>query len=1036
MRRIVSWMTETSLQKIGLVVIAVLLLTGYGAYTLTQADQELIPDIELPVMVVVAQVPGDQPEQVVQSTIAPIESATASIDNLKATESTSVSGFGVILYSFEFGTPVDDARDQVQRAIDSAPLPPDVQTSVLTFDPSSFPVVMFDVRGDLSQADLTRIAQTEVLPEISNLDGVATAELVGGAFDEISITLDRDALLERGITYEQVSGVLQANNVILPSGQLPNGESTLPLQTVAIYQNLDDIRSLPLTDAEGQSLTLGDIATVEEIEGKAAGLARTDGQPSISIQVTKNKAANTVDVSERVLDKLDQIEPNLSEGASISIFMDQAEFITESINSVIEEGAIGGLLAVIIVFLFLWNVRSTIITAVSIPLSIIMAIIVLDQLGFSLNIMTLAGLTIAIGRVIDDSIVVLENIYRHMAAGEEPRKAIINGAREVTIAIVGATATTCAVFLPLGLVGGLIGELFLPFALAVVAALAASLLVAVTVVPVLAHFTIAGRVKVQPEKRAADTRLGRLYTPLLRWSLRHRWTTLLIAGVLFIGSLVLVPFLNVAFLPASGENTLIVTVNAQPGETQQAVLEQAMAVEEMFDDYDVVTYQTIITGASNDFSAIGNILSGENPNSARITVELASGIDKLDVADDLRKRFATELPEDAAVSVTAGDGFSQTGLSITISAEDPAAQASLPDFTAQVADAVASVDNTANVSSNLAAVQPSVQVTVDPARAAEVGLTPAGISAQLRRLSTPETVSTMAGESGALPVTLIVGGASPASVDELNALEVAPGVTLADVATVEEVTSQVTITRVDGKPASSVTADITTENTGGVSTEVQQAVNKLETPPGVEVYVGGVAGDIAEGFASMAIAIIISIVLVYVIMAMLFGSWLDPFVILFSLPLAAIGAIVALFVTGTALSISALIGVLMLVGIVVTNAIVMLEFVIMLRDERGYSTYDALLEGAQTRLRPILMTAFAAMLALVPLSLGLTEGALIAADLGRTVIGGLFSSTLLTLLVIPAIYSLADDLRAWRARRKPATEQAASQRLAAEGVDD
>lgn len=1013
MRRIVSWLTEFSYRKSWVIILAVLLVTGYGAYTFTRVNQELIPDIEFPVMVLTVQSPGDQPDQVAQNAIAPIEAATAGIDGLNATESTSVSGFGVILYSFEFGTSVDAAEAAVREELANVPLGPEVTTNTLTFDPTLLPVVTFDLQGELSQAELTQIAQTQIVPELSNLDGVASVEVIGGALDQVVITLDRSAMLDQGITYDQVAGTLQANNVILPSGQLQTEGATLPLQTISVYQNLDDLRNLPITTAEGTQIPLSDIATVEEAAGTSVGRTRTNGEPSVSIRVTKLKAANTVDVAHSVTDTLDEIEPTLPEGASIQIFENQAEFIEESIDGVIEEGIIGGVLAIIIVFAFLWNIRSTVIVAVSIPLSVIMAVIALDQFGYSLNIMTLAGLTIAIGRVIDDSIVVLENVYRHMAEGETSFAAIINGAREVTIAIVGATATTCAVFLPLGLIGGLIGELFLPFALAVVFALISSLIVAVTVIPMLTKYTIAGRVRVQPEKKAGDTRLGRIYTPVLTWALHNRWKTVIIAAALFIGSFTLVPFLNVAFLPDSSENVVTVSVAAAPGETQQSVLDQTIEIEELLQDYEIDRYQTVITGASGDFGAIGNIISGDNPNSATMTIFLDASEDKSEVADDLRERIDSELPDSESVSVSAsGGGFGpSTGVQIVVSAADADAVAELPEFTQQVADAVAGVDNVTNVSSNIGSVQDTIQIEVDPVLAAENNLTPAAISASLRNLSSSTTVTTIDLDQGPAPVVLQMSGGEAATIAELEALEIASGVTLGEVATLTEAEQQVSITRVDGNPAASVTADITSENTGGVSTEVQSAVDELDAPAGVEVAFGGVAGDIEQGFTDMFIAIIISIVLVYAIMALLFGSWLDPLVILFSLPLASIGAIVALFVTGTSLSISALIGVLMLVGIVVTNAIVMLEFVIMLRKDHGYATYDALVEGAQTRLRPILMTAFAAMLALVPLSLGLTEGALIAADLGRTVIGGLFSSTLLTLVVVPVIYSLVDDLK-------------------------
>ncbi|MCA9859457.1 MAG: efflux RND transporter permease subunit, partial [Thermomicrobiales bacterium] len=661
--------------------------------------------------------------------------------------------------------------------------------------------------------------------------------------------------------------------------------------------------------------------------------------------------------------------------------------------------------------------------AISIPVSLLVAVAVLDRMDYSLNIMTLAGLTIAIGRVIDDTIVVLENVYRHMSDGQTPFEAIRDGAREVTIAILGATAVTCAVFLPLGLTGGIIGALFLPFALAVVAALLASLVVAVTLVPTLSRFLLAGKVRLHEEGDPHAWLPGRIYNRTLNWALDHRFATLGIAALLLIGSLALVPRLPVAFLPDSGENIVTISVDARPGETAQAVSDRALEIEELLGNYQVETYQTVITGASADLNAIGNVISGTSPNSATITVDLASGINKQDAADQLRADIASNIPDSSGITVSTSSGMTgSSGVSITVSAANDESATELAAFTEQVVQTVAGVPDVVNVGSNLSATQPTVQVIVDPEQASLAGVSPQQISAELASLSSVQTLTVVNLDGTDFPVRLLVSSPDTTSIEELSAFEIIPGVRLDQVATLEEAEVPASITRIDGREGALVSGDITSEDVGGVSVDVQTAVDKLEVPAGLEVIFGGAASDINEGFTDLIVAILIAIVLVYSIMALLFRSWLDPMVILASLPMAAIGAIVALFVTNSTLSLSAMIGILMLVGIVVTNAIVLIEFVIMLREERGYDLRTALVEGGLTRLRPILMTAVATILALIPLSLGLTEGLLIASDLGRVVIGGLVSSTLLTLLVVPVFYSLADGLkRRWIRRRQPET---------------
>ena len=1026
MRRVVSWLTEYSYRKALLVLVAVVLVVGFGGFTFTRVREELLPDIAFPVLTVVARSPGGQPQDIVQTITTPIESAVAGLPGLKKTSSTAVSGLGVTMLSFDYGTDLNGAEAAVRQAIAGVQLGANVSTSILKFDVSMIPIVVFSLQGDLSQAELYALAQSQVVPNLTKLDGVASVSVSGGALTEVVITLDRQKLLDSGLTYDQVAQALQANNVILPSGQLATGDSILPLQTVAVYKSLGDIRSIGVrpTPAAGV-VRLGDIATVTEAPAASTGASRTDGQPAVSIQVVKEKDANTVQVAHAVTAELDKIKPTLPQGASITVFSDQSTSITNSINGVLRDGLLGGVLAVIIVFLFLANWRTTLVTAVSIPLSVIVAVVLLDRMGYSVNIMTLGGLTIAIGRVIDDSIVVLENIYRHMAQGERSFPAIINGAREVSIAITGATATTCAVFLPLGLVGGIIGQLFLSFALAVVFALLASLAVAVTVIPALTRFTIAGRVKVREKAGPGDTRLAKVYTPVLRWALGHRWITLGIAGGLLVGSVALLPRLPVQFLPDSSTKAVTVTVNARPGQTQASVLQQAIAVEKLLPNFGVDRFQTVISGISNDLGVVSNIVTGKSASTATITVELAKGgPDKNAVASELRGLIARDIPNSDNVSVSAsGGGYGHGSSSIveTVSADSDAAASGLSGAVEQVRAAIAAVPNTANVRSDLAAVEPTLEVRVDPAKAAAAGLTAQQVSNSLANLSSNRTITTADLGQGALGVRLVVSASDLTSAEALGAVQIARGVRLDSVANIVPVTKQTTITRVDGRPAATITGDITSSNTGKVSSDAQSAADKLKLPDGITVKAGGVAADINEGFSKMLVAIVVAIVLVYAVMALLFGSLLTPFVILFSLPLALIGAIVALVVTGSALSISALIGILMLVGIVVTNAIVLLEFVIMLRQERGYSTYDALVEGGQTRVRPILMTAVAAMLALIPLALGRNQGALIASELGRVVIGGLFSSTLLTLVVVPVVYSLVDGLR-MRFSRQPSSE--------------
>jgi len=1013
MSRIVAWFTELSYRRAGFVVVAIALVLGAGALSATRINQELIPDIEFPLIVVVVQAPEAQPGEVVRSTIAPLEAATAGLDGLQSTQSTSTQGLGVLLLLFDFGVDLQGTEAAVTEILTSLSLPPNVQASTLLLDPATLPVITATLEGDVSDQQLLTLAQSVVVPRLSDIEGIGSVDVVGGALQQVRVAVDRNALLERGLGFEAIAAVLRTNNVILPAGTVVAADSVVPVEAVLAFSSVEALDAVAIPLPAGGTVALGDIATIDVIETTPTGVNRSNGTPAVGLQIAKNKDGNTVAVAHAVLNAFDDLASDLPEGVRIEVVQDQAEFVEESVFDMVFKGVLGGVLAIVIVLVFLGSVRSTIVAAVSIPLSILAAIVALEATGNTLNLMTLGGLTIAIGRVIDDSIVVLESIYRHMAAGERTYTAVTRGAREVTLAIVGATATTTAVFLPLGLVGGIIGELFLPFALAVVFALIASLLAAVTVVPALVRILLSRGVKVHAEAGDRHGRLARAYRPALAWSLRHRWPTLGVAAVLFVASLALVPTLPLVFLPDAGENSVVVTVPARPGETRDSVLERAIAVEQLIETYEVESYQTVITGASGGLGALGAVISGQSPNSATITAVFAASDPSDKVAGDLRKRFPQEIEEGGDITVSAGAaGFSSSAVNITVSAETSGQAAALPQAAAMVQQALAGIEGLANVSSDVSGSVPAIELQIDQQAAAAAGLTPAQIAGAVAQLSGGQTVTSVNNTDGVLPVQLSLttaGGLLRA--EDLASLPLTPDVTLGDVATPVEVMRQTTLTRIDGREAATVHGEIIAENVSAVSRKATEAVDALTLPAGIEVNHGGVGSDIDQGFTSMLIAIGASIVLVYAIMAGLFRSWVDPFVILFTLPLAVIGAIVALWITGSALSINAMLGILMLVGIVVTNAIVMLEYVNELRHQQGYSLYDALIEGCQTRIRPVAMTALATMLALIPLAAGFGGSGLISAELGRVVIGGLFTSTFLTLLVVPVVYSLMDGLK-------------------------
>jgi HAE1 family hydrophobic/amphiphilic exporter-1 len=747
----------------------------------------------------------------------------------------------------------------------------------------------------------------------------------------------------------------------------------------------------------------------------------------VTLTVTKATGANTVQVADAVNAELASIQARYPDQITITTVSDLSTFIKESTTGLLREGGLGALFAIITIFFFLGSLRSTLVAAMSIPLSILTALVLMSAGGITLNIMTLGGLAVAVGRVVDDAIVVLENIYRHRSRGEDRMAASLSGTREVASAITASTVTTVAVFLPLGLVGGLVSQFFLPFAITVSFALLASLAVALTVIPVLAYF-IVDRVKLDVDETGEPRHSiwVRLYVPTIQTVLRSRWTklgTVALATVLFVGSMALVPRIPTQFLNTGSEKILAVYVAPPPGTGSAVVRDQALKVQDVLLKLpEVELVQTSVPGEGNTgYSALFAAFSGRPANSATITVRLDPSVDLKAETKKLISETASIAVDGWTLTVTEAAGFGGSStLNVIVSAQD---QALVAQGTAAVLNALKDQPDLVNLSSDLAKATPEIGIKVDPNKATLVGSSTAQIAAEVRGALVGATATRVQlASDGTVDVYVQLDPAGLNSVDALRALPVgtAVKVPLGSVATVAEVDAQGSITRIDQAPASSISAEITSPDQGAVSAAVQTTIDGLvasgDIPPSVSVRLAGVTQQQNEAFGGLFVAMGVAILLVYVTMVLTFNSLITPFVILFSLPLAAIGAFPALVITGRPIGISALIGFLMLIGIVVTNAIVLLDLVERLRRE-GHSTHDALVEGGKTRVRPILMTAIATMLALIPLAAGFNQGSIIAAELGTVVIGGLFSSTFLTLIVVPVVYSLIDGGRTGISRR-------------------
>ena len=1042
-----------SKRSVTLLLAGALFIAGISAWGTLK--QELLPDIEFPVITVIAPYPGAGSQDVADKVAVPIERAISGVARLDTVQSTSANSIALVIAQFEYGTNVKEALAAIEEGIADAGLPDGVDPTASALNINASPVMIASI-GATTEDGLeaaAEIARTEIVPEIAAIEGVSRADVTGGLETRLTITLDPDKLAESGVSVAQLTGVLTANNVTFPSGQLSDDGTEIPVSTIGQLTSEEVIEDLvvgfstpagtppvpvdpnaspapaasaPTAPAAPTPITIGDLGTVELVDVATTGFARTNGNPSLSLSVTKTSDANTVLVAEAVQAKLDEIAARHPGTIMVTTVSDLSDFIKESTDGLIREGGLGAMFAVLTIFLFLWSLRSTLVAAISIPLSILTALVVMQIFGISLNIMTLGGLAVAVGRVVDDAIVVLENIYRHRALGEDRWTAVRSGPREVAGAITASTLTTVAVFLPLGFVGGLVSQFFLPFALTVTFALLASLVCALTVVPVLAYFLIDKvTVKVDESGEPVGSRWVRLYTPVITWVLRSRWTalgTVVVSGVLFLASLTLVSQLPTQFINAGSEKILQVSVAPPSGASSEAVLEQAIEAETILDDDpDVELIQTSIPGEGDtSFQTIIAAQSGRPANSATLTVRLEPSADLAEKTAEFSSALEPIKTDGYDVQVSEAAGFTSNGLTVIVSAEDPEQVANTTDA---VLAGLANNPDLANLQSDLVKATAEIQITVDPTKAFNVGLTAAQVANEVRTALVAQTVTQVSLEPGQ-PIDLIVqvDPEAATSVEELGQLPVgtAAKVPLEDVATVEQADVQGSITRINEAPSARVTAEILSKDTGAVSASVQSTIDALEAdgsiPTGVTVELAGVSQQQAEAFGGLFASMGVAILLVYLMLVLTFNSLVTPFIIMFSLPLATIGAFPALFLTGRPIGVSALIGFLMLIGIVVTNAIVLLDLVERLRAQ-GVPTHEALIQGGRTRVRPILMTAIATILALIPLAAGFNQGSIIAAELGTVVIGGLFSSTFLTLLVVPAVYLLVDRVKVRIGRR-------------------
>lgn len=1038
-------LAKFSVRNRALIALVTIVAAIFGGLAITSLKQELIPSVEIPQISIVTVYQGASPDVVNTDVSTPVETAIQGISGLDSTSSTSSTGLSVVTASFVYGTDLTFAQNKLQTAVNriQQSLPSGVTPNVLAFSTSDIPVMALAITGASDVSKLTDTLNRTTVGELQDIKGVRAATLSGDIGQRVTITPDADKLASYGLTNAAFKTALQQNGLLVPGGTVDSDGKTYAIQIGAKIGSVDEIKALPLVGATKTSsvygtsvklpvaVNIGDVSNVELTNNPQTSYSRVNGKDALTVVITAVPGGNTVDVSKAVKAQLPTLQAELqttNPGATFTVVFDQAPYIQKSIDDLAREGLLGLFFAVVVILLFLFSVRATLVTAISIPTSVLITFIGLQASNYTLNILTLGALTIAIGRVVDDAIVVIENIKRHLVEGVDKASTIVTAVREVAGAITASTLTTVAVFLPIALVSGITGELFRPFAMTVTIALLASLFVALTIIPVLAYWFLKPTplAKLQAEGITAPgaaaetaqvekhTRLQKWYEPVLKWTLKHRAITLVAAVAILVGTVAAAPLLKTNFLSNSGQNTFTLSQTLPVGTSLDALNTASQEVEQtLINTPGVITVQTSVGGGS------ANLTSALNNNSNKINYSVTTdpGVNQ----DALQKQVRTEVEAiDGAGTIAIGSqsGFGNSNkIQIDIKASN---DADLRKATQAVLDQMNTLPGMAEVTSNLSETRDFVQVVVDRDKAAKAGYTEVALASIVAGQTQPTNIGTVVIDENTLKV-YVESATLPSTIDDIKAIAVPTptgNVALDTLATVAIVPGPTNVTTVKGLRSATVSIVPDSDNVGAASAQVSQELTKTELPSGTSASIGGVASDQSEAFAQLGLALLAAILIVYIIMVATFGSLLQPLLLLISIPFAATGAIGLQIASNIPLGVPSLIGVLMLVGIVVTNAIVLIDLVNQYR-RRGLDVHDAMLHGASRRLRPILMTALATVFALLPMAIGIGGGGgFISQPLAIVVIGGLISSTLLTLVVLPTLYVAVEGGREKRKARK------------------
>lgn len=1037
-------LTKFSIKRPVTVIMSIVIIILFGAVSLSKLPLDLLPDFGLTYAAVITQYNGAGPYEVENMVTKPIEDVIGTVSNLKNMTSESADGNSMVIVEFEDGTDMDFATLQMREKVDliKGTLPDGVENPmVLKFDPSMAPILYISAGADMPLEKLSTYVEDNIKQEIERVAGVASVAVEGKEEREIAVELFPEKLMGYGLSQSQIVSLLQVENNNIPGGKTSYGDKNIVIRTVSKFTSLEDIKNIPIQLQNGGQIKLSDVAMVTDSLKEEEAVSRLNGEKAVMISVQKQSTANTVQVINNIKKELNKMVDE-DDTVDLVILFDQAKFIEQVLRTVFSNAVFGGLLAVVILWLFLKNFKMALSIGTAIPISVIATLSLIYFSGITLNMISLGGLALGIGMLVDNAIVVLENIYRFHTLGHNRYDSAVNGTKEIGSAVIASTMTSVVVFLPIIFLSGFTAKIFRELAMTVSFSLATSLIVSLTVIPLLCYIMLGiderkekeglenpdGSViyKNQAVRRAlaafdrAYEEFAGFYRQIIDYAIENRKKTVSVALAVFLGSLALIPFMGAEFIPQTDEGQISVSLELPKGKKLEATNEVVKEIEKyLMSNSDIEKISTVVGSGSE--------MGAGSTNQASLTAVLQDRKNRTnstpEVAEAIRK-YTKDIPgceinvvQTQSMGMGGGSGASSDGVSLKIYGNDIG---ELKRISLELENLITSVEGLRDISSSLSDGAPELQIIVNKDKAASFGL-PASQAASTVRGMLDGTVATRLSQDGEeIDVRVKAKAGYFDNVQEIKniSIQLSNGsyIPLSSIADIQLEKGPSIINRENKQRVITLSSEIYNRDIKSVNQDIKKIIDNYSFPEGYRASLGGQFDMMLDAFVSLAFMLLLSTLLVYIVMAMQFESLLYPFIIMFSIPFALSGSLILTFISGKPISIITFIGVIVLVGIVVNNSIVLVDYINTLR-LGGMDKKEAIKLSGQTRLKPILMTALTTIIGLIPLFISRAEGSEMQSSLAAVVIGGLTFSTVLTLVIVPVMYYILDEYQSKLSKR-------------------